>query len=41
MLIKMGMFFMGARRKATMRKFAAYVLVEPIEAFTIWGCIGR
>jgi methyltransferase (TIGR00027 family) len=29
MLIKMGLFFMGARRKATIRKFAAYVLLEP------------
>ena len=29
MLIKMGMFFMGARRKEAIRKFAAYVLLEP------------
>jgi methyltransferase (TIGR00027 family) len=29
MLIKLGAFFMGARRKEAIRKFAAYVLLEP------------
>jgi methyltransferase (TIGR00027 family) len=29
MLIGIGMFFMGARRKEVVRKFAAYVLLEP------------
>jgi hypothetical protein len=29
MLVRMGMFFMGARRKEVIRKFAAYVLLEP------------